>query len=237
MAAFDDLLSVQEHDSAVDRLQAQRDKLAERQELVDRQAAVDELTARLGERRAERDEVEREVKRHDDSATAIETRRAEVEEAMFSGSTSNPKELQAMQAEVDQFNRQQSAVEDQEIEAMERRESLEAEIADLEKRLGSARSEVDRLESTLAQKEAQIDAQVEEERSAREALVPGIPGDLLELYEKIRPQNRGIGAARLVGGTCQGCHLALPAMEVDRIKKQPADALVRCEQCGCILVR
>lgn len=237
MAAFDDLLSIQEHDSAVDRLQAQRDKLVERQELVDRQAAVAELTARLGELRAERDEVEREVKRYDDNVAAISTRRAEVEEAMFSGSTSNPKELQAMQAEVDQFNRQQSAVEDQEIEAMERREELEVEIDDLEKRLDSARGEVEGLEATLVEKEAQIDARVEEERSAREALVPGVPDDLLELYEKIRPQNNGIGAARLVGGTCQGCHLALPAMEVDRVKKQPADALVRCEQCGCILVR
>lgn len=237
MSAFDDLLSVQEHDSAVDRLQAQRDKLAERQELVDRQAVVAELTARLGKLRDERDEVEREEKRYDDSVAAIEARRVEVEEAMFSGSTSNPKELQAMQAEVDQFNRQQSAIEDQEIEAMERREKLETEIGDLEKRLESARTEISRLESTLAEKEAQIDSEIDEARSAREALVPGIPDDLLELYEKIRPQNRGVGAARLVGGTCQGCHLALPAMEVDRIKKQPADALTRCEQCGCILVR
>lgn len=237
MAAFDDLLSVQEHDSAVDRLEAQRDKLAERQELADQQTAVAELTARVGELQAERDGVEREEKRYDDSVAAIDARRAEVEEAMFSGATSNPKELQAMQAEVDQFHRQQSAIEDQEIDAMERREKLEGEIGGLQQHLDAARAAVDRLVATLAEKEGQIDAQIEEERSSRAALVPGIPDDLLELYEKIRPQNNGIGAARLVGGTCQGCHLALPAMEVDRIKKQPADALVRCEQCGCILVR
>jgi predicted nucleic acid-binding Zn-ribbon protein len=59
----------------------------------------------------------------------------------------------------------------------------------------------------------------------------------LRLYEQIRTGNRGVGAARLVGMNCQACHLALPATEVDRIRHLPADALVRCEHCGAILVR
>jgi predicted nucleic acid-binding Zn-ribbon protein len=46
-----------------------------------------------------------------------------------------------------------------------------------------------------------------------------------------------VGAARLVGGTCQACHLALPATEVDRIRHLPPDAMARCDHCGAILVR
>jgi predicted nucleic acid-binding Zn-ribbon protein len=46
-----------------------------------------------------------------------------------------------------------------------------------------------------------------------------------------------VAAALLVNGRCGGCHLALPATEVDRLRKLPADALVRCEQCERILVR
>ena len=47
----------------------------------------------------------------------------------------------------------------------------------------------------------------------------------------------GVGAARLVGPSCTGCHLTLPAQELDRIRREPPDALVFCDQCGRILVR
>jgi len=67
--------------------------------------------------------------------------------------------------------------------------------------------------------------------------VPGIPANVLSLYEQVRRSNRGMGAARLVGGNCQACHLALPATEVDRIRHMAPDAIARCEHCGAILVR
>ena len=38
-------------------------------------------------------------------------------------------------------------------------------------------------------------------------------------------------------GTCMGCHLQLPATEVDRLKRLEPDTLVFCDQCGRILVR
>ena len=44
------------------------------------------------------------------------------------------------------------------------------------------------------------------------------------------------GVARLVGSTCQGCHLTIPATEVDRIRRQPAGTLAFCDNCGAILV-
>lgn len=237
MTSFEDLLTVQEHDTAIDRLRAQREKLSERSELVDREAELSELTGQLDELRGSRDEVARDEKRLDDNVAAIGERQAEVEATMYSGKISNPKELQAMQAEVEQFRRQQRTLEDQELDLMERRETIEGEISQLEEKLRAAQADVDRLRESLHAKETEIDAQLAAEREARENAANGLPGDLLELYEKIRAKNNGIGAARLVGGTCQGCHLALPAVEVDRIKKEPADELVRCDQCGSILVR
>ena len=43
--------------------------------------------------------------------------------------------------------------------------------------------------------------------------------------------------ARLVGTNCGGCHLTLSAVELDRIRHQPGDAVVLCEECGRLLVR
>ncbi|HVM41220.1 MAG TPA: C4-type zinc ribbon domain-containing protein [Acidimicrobiia bacterium] len=237
MGSFHDLLSVQEHDSAIDRLRAQREKLPERQQIQERQAQIADLTAQVEVLSASREEAARDEKRLDDTVTAIRERMAEVEANMYSGSITNPRELQAMQAEVEQFQRQLRGLEDQELDVMERREELDGDISGLESTLGSVREDLSRLESALAEQEADLDAQIATEQQARNALVPGIPSDLVELYEQVRSKNRGVGAARLVGGSCMACHLALPAVEVDRIKKLPADEMARCEQCGAILVR
>ena len=53
----------------------------------------------------------------------------------------------------------------------------------------------------------------------------------------LRAKLGGVGAARLVNGRCTGCHLTLPATELDRIRREPPDALIRCDQCGRVLVR
>ena len=64
----------------------------------------------------------------------------------------------------------------------------------------------------------------------------GIPADVAALYEQLRAR-LGVAAAPLVNGRCGGCHLALPSTEIDRLRKESPDTLVRCEQCERILVR
>jgi predicted nucleic acid-binding Zn-ribbon protein len=49
-------------------------------------------------------------------------------------------------------------------------------------------------------------------------------------------QSKGQGAARLVGNTCQSCHLTIPATEVDRIRHAPDGIVAYCDNCGAILI-
>ena len=53
----------------------------------------------------------------------------------------------------------------------------------------------------------------------------------------LRSRLGGVAVARLVGKTCQGCHLQLSAVEIDRIRRLDVDELVHCEACGRLLVR
>jgi uncharacterized protein len=71
-------------------------------------------------------------------------------------------------------------------------------------------------------------------QAKREQIVPEIDEELLELYEDLRASKKGIGAAALVDGACQGCHQALSAVQLDKLKK--TDGIKRCEQCRRILV-
>jgi predicted nucleic acid-binding Zn-ribbon protein len=65
-------------------------------------------------------------------------------------------------------------------------------------------------------------------------MLPSFDADLLELYEDLRRQKKGVGAAALVDGVCQGCHQQLSAVELDRLRR--ADGIRRCEHCRRILV-
>ena len=70
----------------------------------------------------------------------------------------------------------------------------------------------------------------------RPGAVQAVPQPLLTAYDRLRSRLGGVAVARLVGGRCDGCHLSLPAMELDRIRHQSAGSLETCEQCGRILV-
>jgi len=237
VAAFDDLLTLQNHDSAADRLRHRRATLPERAELEARRAAYDDLERRRAEVTERRDAELREERRLDDEVKNIEAKAKAEDSRMYSGTVSSPRELQAMQADIDQLRRQAREREDEELEVMERREALDAEVAELEAAQAALVSEMDTLLGAIGKQEAEIDAELAVEEDGRAALLPGIPDATLRLYEQVRAGNRGVGAAKLVGMNCQACHLALPATEVDRIRHLPPDALARCEHCGAILVR
>ena len=65
-------------------------------------------------------------------------------------------------------------------------------------------------------------------------LTAGIDPELLELYEDLRPQKKGVAAVALVDGVCQGCHEKLSSVELDRVKR--TEGIARCEYCRRILV-
>ncbi len=237
MAAFDDLLTLQTHDTAADRLRHRRESLPERVELAQLAAARVDLEAALAEVTARRDEVLRQERRLDDEVRSLEAKAKAEDQRMYSGAVSSPRELQAMQTEIESLRRHARQLEDEELEVMEGREGLDAEVAGVEASLAGVQAEIERLSGLMAARGKGIDAELAGELAARDGLLTTIPAATLGLYEQIRTANRGVGAARLSGSTCQACHLALPATEVDRIRHLPADERARCDHCGAILVR
>ena len=83
----------------------------------------------------------------------------------------------------------------------------------------------------------EIEADLERVRTERAAIAGEVEPELLAEYDRLRPQSGGIAIARMVGGSCGGCHLSLSAVEVDRIKKLPPEAPAHCEECGRLLAR
>jgi len=233
---LDTLLELQTRDTAIDRLRHRRDTVPERAALESAQAELDTLRQQLAEASDRREAVSREEQRFDDEARSLEDKAAEVERRMYSGEVTSPRELQVLQADVDQLRRHRRGLEDRELEVMERRESLDAEVAELGRRAGELDTEAERLSGALAEVEGEIDGEMAAERSARDEMAATVDAGLLADYEQCRHRARGMGAARLNGNTCQGCHLSIPSVEAERIRKSPAGTVAHCDNCGCILV-
>jgi predicted nucleic acid-binding Zn-ribbon protein len=237
VATLEPLLHVQEHDLALDRLRHRRATLPERAEVQAAEADLAALDRQLAELRGPLEELARAQQRFEDEAQSLADHAKAADARLYSGQVTSPRELQALQADVDQLRRHQAMVEEQAIAVMEEREPLEAEVRELEARRARRAEELATARAALASAEAAIDAEIASEQAARDASTAGIDAAVLEMYERIRAKSATrVGAARLVGQTCQGCHLTIPATEVDALRKAPPGTIAHCDNCGAILV-
>jgi predicted nucleic acid-binding Zn-ribbon protein len=230
------LLRVQERDTGLDRLRYRRNTIPEREAISERRALEAQLVVRSDAIRGERDTALASERKLDDEAQVLARKAKEVDGKLYSGTISSPRELLDMQADIDQLNRHRSTIEEQELDVMERRESLDGELLALEAELSGVRAELSALEASLATSEAEIDAEIAVEEAARADEAAAVGPDLLADFERRRTQNHGAGVALLVGSTCQACRLSIPATEVDRLRQDPEASIASCDNCGAILV-
>ena len=230
------LLDVQAHDLAADQLRHRRATLPERSAKAEQDATVSRLDAELADLGGRLSEVQRSQKRIEDEVATVDAKAQAENAKLYSGTVTSPRELQAMQEEIDALGRRQRELEDEVLERMEEAEPLSEEIARLEAQRAEAQSESDRLAVAIAEAEVVLDAELEKIEAERAGVAAGVGDDLLATYEKLRIRLDGVAVAQLVGTQCTGCHLSLPATEVAAVRKATPGAVVYHEECGRILV-
>jgi len=234
MRGEDRLLELQELDSTIDRLELRRRQLEEGGELAAVRSIAEDAESRLGEIRLALDAVGAEQRRLEHEVDSLEQKAAADEKRMYDGSIANTKELEALQHEIANIRERKSRTEDELLERMERREELEARAKQAEQEVAEARAGLEATGGDAARELDDVVARWTQGRSARDALVPEIDEELLELYEDLRGQKKGVGAAAIVDGVCQACHEKLSALELDRLKH--TEGVKRCEYCRRIVV-
>ena len=234
MRGLDRLLELQELDSAIDRLEARKRQLEEGKEMADARAAMEDAEGRLGELRLGVDAVLREQQRLEREIDSM-TRKAEVDEKrLYDGSIANIKEMEALQHEITSLKDRRSRSEDDLLEQMVRKDDLESRAGEASTVVQQTRARLEAVGGEAVEELERIDEELAQNRAAREKLVPEVDDELLELYEELRRQKRGVAVAALVDGVCQACHEKLSAMELDRLKR--TEGVKRCEYCRRIVV-
>jgi predicted nucleic acid-binding Zn-ribbon protein len=229
------LLDLAEVDTALDRLNHRRRTLPELAEITEvekglrtkRDTVVRAETA-LGDSNREATRLETEI----DQVRAREDR----DRALVAGNTVTAKQVADLEHELNTLARRKGILEDELLEIMERREAEEAHLR-------HARGELTEAQERLADASARYGSALTDleeaelrHREDRKRVVDSVPTDLIATYDRLRAQ-RGTGAALIRARRCGACRLELDRTFVSRLRSGAEDEVMRCDECGVILVR
>ncbi len=231
------LLDLQAVDSTLDQLAHRRRTLPEAKRAQELESAIAGLDMRVVAAETEVTDLQRAQTKADQDVEQVRQRADRDNELLQSGRVGSAKELESLQHEIASLARRQSELEDVELEVMERLEDARSALAGLTGERESVQAELAEVVAARDAALAELDGERASAAAERDRLGATLPADLSTLYEKLRADHDGVGAARLYQGRCEGCRMQLTPVDLGRIRDAAPDAVLRCEECRRILVR
>src|SRR6266571_4147685 len=155
-----------------------------------------------------------------------------VEGDLYSGRISNPKELRAMQEDVEALGRQRQRIEDEMLTLMEEVERQLEQIRRLEAERQARDRELDEHLEDYTTRQRALTAELEAARRQREAQAAEADPDFLRRYERLRSRKDGVAVTAVNGSVCNACHMTVPEAVLNAARER--DEIRTCEDCGRI---
>lgn len=228
--AFEGLQALQQADLQLDALRAEaehiEDALADHGEIDEARRTLARLTATY--------EHAHGALRDAELALASVTDQVEQKsKLLYSGTVVSSRELEALQADIDQLMQQRATREEAALQAMVSAEEAEAARDEQQERL-------DALTTSFAAKQEEGGARLQElateiplREREREALLSQNDPVLLATYNSLRARVGGRVLVAVSQGRCTFCHITLP----DTLLRQTqhSEKVVFCDSCGRML--
>lgn len=229
------LLELSKLDAELARIAHRAAHLPQREALERIKAEHNAAGDRLGAVRIALEDLDAQVSRFETEIDAVR-QREDRDRAMLTSGATDAKQLSDLQHELETLLRRQTNLEDALLEVMERREELQAQLTTEEGAVEALQSELAAAQQALDAALAEIDEAREAHSSRRDTLAAALDPAVSALYERQRAGG-GPGAGPLLGHRCGACRIEIGRGELSRISAAPEDELVRCPECGAILLR
>ena len=203
-----------------------RVRLADDSALVSARKQIEELDTQLAERAPQGRQVERAVQE-------LEDKLQEVEQRLYGGAITSPRELSALEEQRSFLQGQRGAEGDRLLELMVEIEDLQTARNEALEHLKQHEAQRGTEEPQLLQSEERLIGELNELRQARDNMTPLLPASAIPLYESLRKDRSGYAVAKVERGLCQGCRVALPTMELQRARS--SQSIIQCSSCRRIL--
>ena len=230
MTTAKQLLSLQELDLALDRIQGDTDK-AELE--LSSGIGVDQVESQLQEETERLQEAQTQHRIQQLETESQRERSARLDEQLYGGNVTNPRDLETLQQEasnVRTFLEQQDA---KLSELTTTAEESQNRMDELNKELAASKAAWKKRHTQL---QAEIDRWASERETIaddRENLAVTLDPVTVQHYESLRKAKRGLAVAKVERGLCQACRMSLPTHQQQRVRM--ARETVLCSSCGRML--
>jgi hypothetical protein len=200
------------------------------QELSNNKALV-ATESRLASHKEQLEEVSRSQKNSEWELEDLQEKIRQIDGKLYSGTTKDPKELVNLEKEVKGLKSQIKSKEDALLELMSQIEEIEVNLQTTAEEREQLRQEWEQKQETFGQRKSEIQTLLTKLKEDRVALAQQLDSEALNTYERIR-LSRGQAVIKVEKGKCQGCHIAVPTSQWQKVK---AGDLIQCNSCSRIL--
>jgi predicted nucleic acid-binding Zn-ribbon protein len=229
------LLALAELDADLSRVEHRAKNLPEQQQVEMAQSAHREANDRLATVQIALEDLDGQVAKFESEIDAVR-QREDRDRSLLAAGTVDAKQLTELQHELETLERRQASLEDSLLEIMERREELQSQQAGELTQIDVLQSKLTDAQRACDEARSEIDQLRHQSASRRDELISEMDADLVALYERQRSRG-GAGAGLLQGRRCGACRIEIDKGELARISAAAEDDVLRCPECGAILLR
>ena len=223
------LLKLQGFDLEADEINSQQDDIDER--LAEVQRVLGHLQRDLEEQQSQLSETEQlhaeKTEEYDEVAERYKQSKARLSKV------SNTKEYSAIEQEIENVKRQQAQLEEELVQLLEAIESTRESITEKTTKIETLRATVSEEEGRTAKELSDLEGRLDTILEQRTSVESDVARDILRRYTFNRSRRQGLAVVPAHGGSCQGCHMALPPQLY--IELQRGTTMHFCPSCQRIL--
>lgn len=224
------LYSLQELDLALDSIHIQKAKLEE--ELATR-LRLDKKEADLAGEKEKLQETQGLHRERQLEAGSLRERSGLLEEQLYSGAVTNPRDLPAIEMEASHVKEQLDQRDMELLELVVQADNQRAKISALENELADTQRAWDLRQGELTEQTEQLSAEQATLTAERSNLAATVDQSELQRYELLRKSKGGKAVAKVERGLCQACRMSLPTHHLQRVRAGRETVL--CNSCGRML--
>ncbi|WP_067780521.1 zinc ribbon domain-containing protein [Actinomyces vulturis] len=230
------LLELQRVDSALARVAHERRTLPVLSKIEDLINSLGENKRRMTLARAAVDDARRVATRADDDVAKVVNRAGVLRDRLNAGGMS-PKDLSALQGEIDQLGRRQGVLEEAQLEAMEAVEKAQQEFDEAAAQEQKIREEGRELTAKRDAAFQRLDMEATQLRGERDMIVARLDTALVADYDAVREETGGLGVVALYGRRIEDDLIPVSPQELASIMAADQDEVIHSQEAEVIIVR
>jgi predicted nucleic acid-binding Zn-ribbon protein len=229
MSASLGLFRLQQVDRKIDRIHSQLDVI---RQTLENDVELRETLKQVETAQAENYRASQELKNLEAEAQSQKIKIEQAESNLYGGSVKNPKELQDLQKDIVSIKKHLATLEERELEAMVKAEETEGILQNAKTKLELLQARLGNEHKKMLTDQSELNVELERLMQEREAALGPIESAVLQIYDDLRQQKRGVAVTEINDNSCSSCGATLNAALQQSARSAK---LMNCPSCGRIL--